>query len=34
VRDLLELEETHSYALQGAIKQVVLEQGRTAPRES
>ena len=33
IQELLELENTHSYALQGAIKQVVLEQGRTAPRE-
>lgn len=32
IQDLLELENTHSYALQGAIKQVVLDQGRTAPR--
>ncbi|MGI9658749.1 MAG: hydroxymethylglutaryl-CoA lyase [Gaiellaceae bacterium] len=33
IQKLLELENTHSYALQGAIKQVVLEQGKTAPRE-
>lgn len=34
VQELLALESTHSYALQGAIKEVVLEQGRTAPRTS
>ncbi len=33
IQELLELETTHSYALQGAIKQVVLDQGKTAPRE-
>ena len=33
IKDLLELEETHSYALQGAVKQIVLDQGRTAPRD-
>ena len=32
IKDLLELENTHSYALQGAVKQIVLDQGRTAPR--
>lgn len=31
-RELLELEEPHSYALRGAVKSIVLEQGRTAPR--
>jgi hydroxymethylglutaryl-CoA lyase len=33
-RELLELEATHSYALQGAVKAIVLEQGRTAPRNA
>ncbi|MCY4087062.1 MAG: hydroxymethylglutaryl-CoA lyase [Actinomycetia bacterium] len=32
IKDLLELEQTHSYALQGAVKKIVLDQGRTAPR--
>ena len=34
IQSLLELENTHSYALQGAVKRVVLEQGQTAPRTS
>jgi hydroxymethylglutaryl-CoA lyase len=34
IQSLLELESTHSYALQGAVKRVVLEQGQTAPRTS
>ena len=33
IQALLELEDTHSYALQGAIKNVVLDQGKSAPRE-
>ena len=33
IQTLLELDNTHSYALQGAIKKVVLDQGKTAPRE-
>ena len=33
IQELLELDNTHSYALQGAIKEVVLDQGQTAPRE-
>lgn len=32
VRDLLNLETSHSYALQGAVKAIVLEQGRDQPR--
>ena len=32
IQGLLELDNPHSYALQGAIKQVVLEQGQSSPR--